>query len=210
MLLDSDAQGNTPLHYAYALHLPKMRDLLRAYEPSMRTNLATKQNKKGELPQDMGHNIKIEDSDVEDCFTPLDLSILPAVEPGRVPHELKDRLYNCPDVAYVVKKNTIAMMKLELESLIERGGVYFEVFDREDKNTCLVVLFFEDSILDVEAEVMRLKAQMRDFDCKLVFKVFARHQFKNFNGREVQAIKQKLLNEELNVETLISTGVIED
>lgn len=67
------------------------------------------------------------------------------------------------------------MMVLELESLIERGAVYYEIFDREDPDTCIVVLFFEDAILDVEAEVMQLKAQMRDFDCAMKFRVYGRH-----------------------------------
>jgi hypothetical protein len=75
------------------------------------------------------------------------------------------------------------MMEMELGSLTERGGAYYDIFERDDKETSLVVLFFEDSLLDVEAEVMRLKAELRDFDCLLEFKVYARHQFKNFNAR---------------------------
>lgn len=66
MLLDSDSIGNTPLHYAYALHEPKMRDLLRTYMPEMKHKLALKQNKMGELPHDMGHNLKRDDSDETD------------------------------------------------------------------------------------------------------------------------------------------------
>ena len=42
MLLNSDKIGNTPLHYAYALNEPKMRDILRAYEPKMKQFLAKK------------------------------------------------------------------------------------------------------------------------------------------------------------------------
>ena len=42
MLLDSDKIGNTPLHYAYALNEPKMRDLLRDYEPTMKHALSMK------------------------------------------------------------------------------------------------------------------------------------------------------------------------
>lgn len=75
------------------------------------------------------------------------------------------------------------MMEMELKSLVERGGIYYDIFTRDDPETRLVVLFFEDSLLDVEAEVMKLKANLRDFDCLLEFKVYARHYFKNFNAR---------------------------
>ena len=73
------------------------------------------------MPQDMGHNIKIENSDEEEIEIPLDLANLPPLKEGGVPHELKSRLFNCPDVAFIVRKTTIRMMVLELESLIERG-----------------------------------------------------------------------------------------
>lgn len=62
--------------------------------------------------------------------------------------------------------------------MIERGGVYYEIFEREDKHTNLIVLFFEDSLIDVTAEVMNLKANLMDFDCLLNFKAYARDHLK--------------------------------
>jgi len=94
--------------------------------------------------------------------------------------------------------------------LIERGGVYYEIFEREDKHTNLIVLFFEDSLIDVTAEVMNLKANLMDFDCLLNFKAYARDHFKSFNARQMYSITQKLLHEEVDLDTLTQTGVISD
>jgi hypothetical protein len=54
---------------------------------------------------------------------------------------------------------------MELESLIELGGVYYEVFEREDRETSLIVLFFDDSLLDTMAEFTKLKVILKEYDC---------------------------------------------
>jgi len=72
---------------------------------------------------------------------------------------------------------------MELESLIELGGVYYEVFDREDHETSLIVLFFDDSLLDTMAEYTKLKVNLKDYDCQVDFKAYARDSFKSFNAR---------------------------
>lgn len=57
------------------------------------------------------------------------------------------------------------MMKKELESLVLRGGIYYEVLDRmndgDSEDSYIVVLFFEDSILDTIAEIMKLKVELK-------------------------------------------------
>lgn len=40
-------------------------------------------------------------------------------------------------------------MILELESLLKDDDVFFEIFPRDDQKTSLLVIFFEDSRLDV-------------------------------------------------------------
>ena len=48
----------------------------------------------------------------------------------------------------------LPILRLELDSLIRDGGVYFSVFDRiEDKDTKMVVLYFDDSLIDLMAEI---------------------------------------------------------
>jgi hypothetical protein len=111
------------------------------------------------------------------------------------------------------------------------GCVYYEIFERDDytascwikakkclnkvtenlaSETLLVVLFFEDSILDCAAEVLQLKAQLRDFDCLQEFKVYQRHCFKNFNARQQQMLITHLLQDEINIDMYVKQGVIKD
>ena len=80
------------------------------------------------------------------------------------------------------------MLELDLKSLLKGGGVYYEIFRREDNETRLLVIFFEDSRLDVRAEEMKIKEKMKDFNCKLSFKCYARDSFESFNGRNSQTI----------------------
>ena len=51
-------------------------------------------------------------------------------------------------------------------SLMDLGSVYYEILNREDPNTLLVVLFFDDPIIDVTAEVLKVKACLRTFPCE--------------------------------------------
>lgn len=57
----------------------------------------------------------------------------------------------------VVLKDSIDIIKEELISLTEKNeGVYYEVIERDkiadEEVTCLVVVFFEDQVLDKIAE----------------------------------------------------------
>ena len=42
-----------------------MRDMLREYEPEIKKKANFKKNKAGNLPQELSHNLKVEDSDEE-------------------------------------------------------------------------------------------------------------------------------------------------
>lgn len=42
-----------------------MRDMLREYEPEIKKKANFKKNKAGNLPHEMQHNLKVEDSDEE-------------------------------------------------------------------------------------------------------------------------------------------------
>lgn len=92
-------------------------------------------------------------------------------------------MYQRPDLAAVIQKESLEIIKMELKSLIDLGGVYYEIFDRVDPETKLLVLFFEDRQLDLTAEKIKLKVQLKDFDCLVDFKCYARDSFKSFNGR---------------------------
>ena len=93
---------------------------------------------------------------------------------------------------------------------MELGSCYYEIFDRfkDDgtqispcNDTQLVVLFFDDPIIDVQAEVLKMRAEPRAFPCLTEFKSYAREDFKAFNGRQLQQIMSSILYEEVDIAT---------
>lgn len=101
----------------------------------------------------------------------------------------------------------------DLKSLIEVGGFYYEVFDLKhprDKDKQVVVLFFDDSLIDLTAEMVKLQARTCDYNCRVEFKAFARQEFERFTGREVQGILDVILDHELDLPTLEKNKVVVD
>ena len=56
-------------------------------------------------------------------------------------------------------------MRLELDSLVSRGGVYYSIYDKVSKpddfmkenrtsDLMMVVLYFDDSVVDLMAEIL--------------------------------------------------------
>ena len=84
-----------------------------------------------------------------------------------MPEQYKSRLYKKPDFAFVILASSKTIFEKELQSLVDRGSVYYEVFDRDHLDekvpTLLVVIFFDDPIIDTQAEVMKVRARMQDF-----------------------------------------------
>ena len=63
------------------------------------------------------------------------------------------------------------MLRLELDSLVSRGGIYYSIFDKIEKDedfykeergsdTMMVVLYFDDSVVDLMGEILKV-------DCRL-------------------------------------------
>jgi hypothetical protein len=68
---------------------------------------------------------------------------------------MRKRLYKVPDMALVVTKKTLPILERDLESMVNKGGVYYEVFDmanEEKSGKQVVVIFVDDSMLDLLAE----------------------------------------------------------
>jgi hypothetical protein len=104
---------------------------------------------------------------------------------------MRKRLYKVPDMAFVVTEQTQEIFERDLESMVNKGGVYYEVFDmanEEKSKKKVVVLFVDDSMLDFMAEQIRMKTRLADYDCRVEFKAFAREKFEKFTGREVQGL----------------------
>lgn len=144
-------------------------------------------NFRGEYPSEMIHNTKVDSTDDEEHECPIKkLEGTVIVKEHEVPLEYKSRLYQKPDFAFVVQKSSMSNFEKEIRTLVQRGSVYYEVFDREglkNQATCLVVVFFDDPVIDTQAEVMKVRTQLKEWLCLSEFKAFARDSFKSFNGR---------------------------
>jgi hypothetical protein len=128
-----------------------------------------------------------------------------------IPHNQKKRLYKTPDFAMIVSETALTILLRDLESLLKMGGAYYEVFPMElEKGKLVVVLFLDDSLLDVLAEITRLKTRMDELDCRVDFKSYARHDFERFSGREVQGLLNDHLEREVDLDTLTKSKVVLD
>ena len=72
----------------------------------------------------------------------------------------------------------------------------------------MVVLYFDDSVLDTMAEIINIECRLSKFDCKLPFKNFAADHFDQFNSRQHQAIVIETLEHEMDMDYMRSSGVI--
>lgn len=82
-------------------------------------------------------------------------------------------------------------MKFELKSLIKLGGCYYEIFDRMDHldkkgqpDQSFLVIFFEQPLIDLLAEMQKVQAQIAGYDCLVEFRAYAGEEFERFNGRQ--------------------------
>ncbi len=96
--------------------------------------------------------------------------------------------YKTPDYCLVTRADTLALLRLELESLVERGGIYYSIFDKIDEpadfektkrgsDTMMVVLYFDDSVIDLMAEILEIECRVSKYDCQLPFKCYAADLF---------------------------------
>ena len=173
--------------------------------------MALVRNHDGELPFERLHNQKVMDSDQTDTdndkeesadFYDSDLDENQS-KFGNVPKDKRDLLYKRPDLVAVFIKDQIDVIKLELESLVKGECAYYEIFEREDQDTNLLVIFFEDARLDAKAEQMKIPVKLMEFRCKLPFKCYAANSFHRFNARQSQNIINQIISEELEVDTLV-------
>lgn len=162
------------MHISYLVDNPECRALLKelgAYDHSRR-------NMRGFKPSQLRHHQKVDsdesDGSVDEAATvnetvdqhprlrdgAFDADQLPILD---IKHNKHHRtLYKHPDYAFVTREETLEILLTELKTLALKGGVYYEVFDKLDckEPTKIVVVFFEDRVFDVMAEIMGVKARL--------------------------------------------------
>ena len=93
-------------------------------------------------------------------------------------------MYEDGDWCFVVTKETWPILRMEMDSLLRRGGVYFSIFDREgNDNKLSIVVYFEDSVLDLMAEISQVKCRMMNYNVYEEFTCYASEHFDQFNAR---------------------------
>lgn len=61
----------------------------------------------------------------------------------------------------VCSEAALEILKKRCDALCKDGGIYYEIIKREEEDSYLFVLFFEDGRLDVHAEHMEIKARLK-------------------------------------------------
>lgn len=112
--------------------------------------------------------------------------------------------YQSPDHCIVVRADTIYLFLSQLQSLLSRGGVYYSIFDKiacaedfektsREADTMMVVLYFDDSVIDLMGEILNIECRLSKYNCVLPFKCYAGDMFNQFNARQIQTIVMKTL-----------------
>ena len=119
----------------------------------------------------------------------------------------------------MTRADTLKVLRLELDSLVSRGGVYYSIFDKIEKledfdkrdrshDTMMVVLYFDDSVVDLMGEILEIECRLSQFDCMMPFKCYAADMYDQFNARQHQAIVRETLETELDLDYLVKSHVI--
>ena len=74
----------------------------------------------------------------------------------------------------------------------------------------MIVLYFDDSVIDLMGEILNIDCRLSKYNCSLPFKCYASDMFDQFNSRQHQAIILETLENELNLDYLSKSGVITD
>ena len=107
--------------------------------------------------------------------------------------------FRSPDYCIVTRADTLYMMLSQLLPLVSRGGVYYSIYDQiqkpddfnkttRDRDLIIIVLFFDDSVIDLMGEILKVNCRLSSYDCVLPFRCYAGDLFDQFNARQVQSI----------------------
>lgn len=80
----------------------------------------------------------------------------------------------------------------------------------ESTDVVRVVIFIDDDRLDAMAELLKVQTRLKNYDCSLPFKSYAREMFWQFNSRQHHFIVGETLNRELDFKFLMQSNIILD
>ena len=80
---------------------------------------------------------------------------------ARLAHLEKVAYYDEADYCFVCSKEMWPILRTEMDSLLREGNVYYMKVDKlDDPETVIVVLTFDDSLVDLLAEIQGIKARL--------------------------------------------------
>ena len=101
----------------------------------------------------------------------------------RLSKKQKLAFYNDPDYCFIVQKEYMSTMREALEPLMKSGGIYYSTYDRDGMaDQTIVVIYVDDTLLDVMAELIKVKCRLSNYKCMLEFKCYAADLFEQFDN----------------------------
>ncbi len=103
----------------------------------------------------------------------------------RLSKKQKIAFYNDPDYCFVVQKEYMSTMREALDPMMKSGGIYYSYYDRKDnEEELIVVIYVDDILLDVMAELLKVKCRMSNHKILMDFKCFAADLFEQFDNAQ--------------------------
>ena len=92
----------------------------------------------------------------------------------RLSKKQKIAFYNDPDYCFIVRKDYMRTMREYMDPLLKAGGIYYSYYDRDgQEDQCIMVVYVDDTLLDVMGEILKMKCRMSDYKCMVEFKCYA-------------------------------------
>ena len=102
--------------------------------------------------------------------------------------------YKTPDYCFITRADSLNILLLELDPLVEQGGILYglyneikaiEDFDKKPQGEDLirVVIYFDDPKIDLMGEKLKIETRLKEYDIQLPFKNYASKLFTQFNAR---------------------------
>jgi len=123
----------------------------------------------------------------------------------------KIAFYNDPDYCFIVQKAYMNTMREALEPLMKSGGIYYSTYPCDSNpDELIVVIYVDDTLLDVMAELLRVKCRVSSHKCMLEFKCYAADLFEQFDNQQTQSIILQTFNMHFDTGYLVKSKVIKD
>lgn len=98
--------------------------------------------------------------------------------------------YKTPDYCIVTRADTLNILRLELDSLVKDGNVFYSIYDHiekpedfektketRDADTMIMVIYFNDGIIDLMGEILEVECRLSKYDCVQPYKCYAHDKF---------------------------------